>query len=121
MKYAYAINDNGWIVGVVYDGQREKAALYQPDGTLLELGTLTGANTRRVALGINADNQIIAWSDTPDARARAFRWQNRYHDQQLYLGKTISCLMHCFCSMSRAYAQFYLKILSGSSDGKQRE
>ena len=76
MKYAYAINNNGWIVGVVYDGEREKAAPYQPDGTLLELGTLAGANARSVALGINADNQIIGWSNTPDGRARAFLWQN---------------------------------------------
>jgi probable HAF family extracellular repeat protein len=78
MKRAYAINNNGWIVGVVYNRAvaKEKAALYQPDGTLLELGTLAGADARSVAIGINANNQLVGWSGTPDGRARAFLWQN---------------------------------------------
>lgn len=70
-ELAYAVNDNGWVVGASNYGQ---AVLYLPDGSLIELGTFGG--NRSAAIGLNRNGQVVGWAGTSDGRAHAFLWQN---------------------------------------------
>jgi len=77
---ARSINGEGQIVGysTTADGQIH-AFLYQ-DGTMTDLGTLTGASGNSLAYGINDQGQIVGASTTADGSTHAFI----YHDGTMY-------------------------------------
>jgi probable HAF family extracellular repeat protein len=63
-SFAYAINNQGQIVGSSYDASRESHAFLWQNGTLLDLNTLVPADSGWVlqsAQGINDSGQIVGW------------------------------------------------------------
>ncbi len=75
---AFAINDRGQIVGEVRkaDGTTYVAALWQPDGTLIDLGILPG-DSAAFATGINSIGQVVGNNiDSGRNWSHGFIWQN---------------------------------------------
>src|SRR5215813_3431864 len=76
---ANAINNLGQMVGQVRkaDGTARVAALWQPDGTLTVLGTLSGDHAS-FATGINNLGQVVGSTfDSGNNWSHGFIWQNR--------------------------------------------
>ena len=77
-NFAYAINNQGQIVGQVRspDGTTVYAALWQPDHTIKNLGTLPG-QFRSIATSINSKGQVVGSTfDSSLNWSRGFIWQN---------------------------------------------
>jgi probable HAF family extracellular repeat protein len=77
-NFAFAINNLGQIVGQVRsaDGTTRFAALWQPDGTLTNLGTLPGESASQ-ATGINSKGQVVGSTfDSGFNWSGGFIWQN---------------------------------------------
>ena len=72
---AYGINDDGYIVGEVevnHGNGTSHAALWTPDGKLIDLGTLGGGTS--TARGINSALQIAGSADDAVGGRHAVRW-----------------------------------------------
>lgn len=73
-SYAYAINDAGHVVGAgSIQGQGDHGFLWK-DGTMTDLGVLTGDYGNSSANAINAAGLIVGTSVNADGQTRAVRW-----------------------------------------------
>lgn len=71
---AYAMNNQGQVVGTSATATGENHAFLWQNGVMLDLGTLGGPLSG--AGGINEQGQVIGTSDTLSGQTRAFIWQN---------------------------------------------
>jgi probable HAF family extracellular repeat protein len=70
---AYAINDNGAVVGSSLNAQGQtRAFLWTPQGGMTDLGTLGG--NFAVARDINDKGHVVGYSQTSSNTVRAFLW-----------------------------------------------
>lgn len=70
---AYAIADDGRVVGYRVDGVRFLAFRWEPGVGMTDLGTLGGLYT--MALGLNDVGQVVGYASLPNGEARAFIWE----------------------------------------------
>ena len=68
---AYGINDTGEVIGVGSSG----AFLYS-NGTMINLGSLSGPGGSTQPTGINASGEVVGYSYLPDGNFRGFLWAN---------------------------------------------
>jgi len=72
---AYAINNEGQVVGYSYTAAFQPHAFLWQNGTMTDLGTLVGG-TQSVADDINNEGQVVGYSETAAGEQHAFLWQN---------------------------------------------
>ena len=72
--YAYAINDQGQVIGNGYTVDGDLHAFFWENGVMTDLGTLGGVTT--LASAINAQGQVVGYSYTVSGYNRAFVWEN---------------------------------------------
>jgi len=69
------INDRGVIVGEAYAAGGATAALrWAPDGSVVDLGSLSSGTRYSGAASINVHGRIVGWSMTPGGNIHAALW-----------------------------------------------
>ena len=74
MSFAYAINNNGEIVGYSYSSSINRSAFLYSNGIMTDLGTIGGHSS--FAYAINDNSQIVGVSWNENDIERAFLYQN---------------------------------------------
>jgi probable HAF family extracellular repeat protein len=73
--FGHGINGQGIVVGTLYPEVGRSRAVLLADGTMVDLGTLGGANSE--SRGVNSHRQVTGWADLPDGRGtHAFLWSD---------------------------------------------
>jgi probable HAF family extracellular repeat protein len=72
---AFAINERGQVVGSsrVANGETH-AALWEPDGTIIDLGTLVVPSSQSLAFAVNESGQAVGWSSFVERRGEGLLW-----------------------------------------------
>ena len=70
VSQAFAVNDNGWVVGASVNAVQQDAFLWTGSGPLKDLGTLGGAGS--MAYGLNNKGQIVGGSFTSTGAVHGF-------------------------------------------------
>lgn len=73
-SHAFAVNDNGVVVGEAMVASGDFHAFRWSNGTMQDLGVLSGGFSSS-ALSINESGQIVGFSDNADGWTRAVLWQ----------------------------------------------
>ena len=80
-SYGEGINNAGQVVGSAELDEYTKHAFLWKDGSMIDLGVLTGGSNSdgqndSYAYGINNSNQVVGWSDTLQGHRHAFLWDS---------------------------------------------
>jgi probable HAF family extracellular repeat protein len=73
---AWGINDNGQIVGEAATKAGHLHAFLYSDGSMTDLGTLSGVNGTSTALAINNNGDVTGFSPTPLSNGNVFLYSN---------------------------------------------
>lgn len=107
VSFAFGINDAGQVVGSsgtcadvtlppVGPGG-DHAVLWQPNGSVVDLGNLGGGGSANVATGINNTGMVVGNSLAPDGTIHPFLWTSKggIHDLGAFGGNAVLTVAPC--------------------------